>query len=436
MDNNKADNERIDYAKLTSLGALHMAQYFPAAFTGIALPAIFRKEGLPLEMFWLLALPAIPRWFKWLIALVVDNYGSTRIGVRKTWIIPCTFIGALLYYSLSFLQPTTSLVYVIVAILVVKSLIMAAQDIAVDGFAAESLNDNDRAIGTSIIIFMATLGSAIGGSLMTGVERFGWSTTMTVASGLLIVTALPAILRKEPPPPPESQKRRERGESASLIRAFTRPESKLIMPYLFAFGFGATFMGALFSAFLVDPGVALSDIGIILPIAGFIGAGGGAFITPFIVHYLGLKGAGVAGMIFLPIEGLTFAWLSTLNVLPGTILLTFILSMLFFTTSIYSYAVNNSRFRWASKSQAGTDFSMQSSIWNFGVWAAGSSAGFIAAWFGYTMYFIIAAVLATSFAAWYVFMFDYLERLVQIREQEELANSSDKNTQETKGLGS
>ena len=95
---------RIDYPKLLSLGALHMGQYFPAAFTGVALPALFRQAGLPLEMFWLLALPGIPRWLKWLIALVVDNYGSVRIGVRKSWIIPCTLLGTLLYFSLSFLE--------------------------------------------------------------------------------------------------------------------------------------------------------------------------------------------------------------------------------------------------------------------------------------------------------------------------------------------
>ena len=117
-----AGQDKIDYAKLGSLGALHMAQYFPAAFAGIALPAIFRAEGLPLEMFWLLALPGIPRWFKWLIALVVDNYGNARIGYRKSWILPCTFLGALLYYSLSFIEPSIATIYVIVTILLVKSL--------------------------------------------------------------------------------------------------------------------------------------------------------------------------------------------------------------------------------------------------------------------------------------------------------------------------
>ncbi len=69
--------KKKDYPKLMMLAVLHMAQYFPAAFTGTALPFMFRQQGLPLEMFWLLALPGIPRWFKWIMALLVDNNWDT-----------------------------------------------------------------------------------------------------------------------------------------------------------------------------------------------------------------------------------------------------------------------------------------------------------------------------------------------------------------------
>ncbi len=34
--------EQKDYPKLLMLAVLHMAQYFPATFTGVALPFIFR----------------------------------------------------------------------------------------------------------------------------------------------------------------------------------------------------------------------------------------------------------------------------------------------------------------------------------------------------------------------------------------------------------
>ena len=132
-----------DKPKLVTLAVLHMAQYFPAAFTAVALPFLFRKEGLPLEMFWLLALPGYTRFLKWLMALVVDNYGNSRLGKRKSWIIPCTAIGALSYALLALYPPSLFSLHLIVGILIFKSFVMAAQDIAVDAYAAETMTDEE-----------------------------------------------------------------------------------------------------------------------------------------------------------------------------------------------------------------------------------------------------------------------------------------------------
>jgi MFS transporter (putative signal transducer) len=412
-------DKKINYPKLLSIGSLHMGQYFPMGFGGIALPAIMVSAGMPVSMMWLLGLPTIPRSLKWLMALVVDNYGSRRVGMRKTWIIPCTVLGASLYYVISFMPPTMLTIYTIVAILVVKSFIMGAQDIAVDAFAAESMNDRDRAIGTSIINIMANLGGFIGGSLMAAYGLLGWGLTMTLAATLLILAAVPAVIRKEPPPPLASEQRRKRGERPSLIRALKRRDSRYIIPFLFAFGYAGTFMGGLFSPFLVHMGVPLPSIGGILPVAGLIGGTGTALLTPILVKRVGLRGAGIVGMCFLPIEGLTFAWLSYRGELPGFLTLIALCSALFFSTGIYGYAVSISRFRWASKAQAGTDYSLQSSLWNLGVYAGGAVAGFVAEWYGYTVYYIIAAGVATAFALCYVLMFNYVERLVQVREAAE-----------------
>jgi MFS family permease len=381
---------RIDYTKLTTLGALHMAQYLPAAFTGVALPAIFRAEGLPLEMFWLFALPAVPRWFKWLIALPVDSYGSSRFGYRKSWIVPCTLLGSLLYFSLSFVEPSSATVYLIVGILVIKSVIMAAQDVAVDAFATETFTIVDRTVGTSIIIFMGYLGGVIGGGLMSVVETFGWSSTMATASVMLVAAALPAILRREPPPRLASQQRRARGERPGLLGLLKRKDARYILPFMYLLGFSGTFFTILLSVFLVDRGLSLTEIGIILPLTTFLGIGGGALLTPLLVNRLGLRGAAVIGLITLPLEGVVFAWFASTAALPPVAAMIPILAVLNLTTSIYTFAANNSRFRWASKAQAATEFSLQSSIWNGGVWTAGTLAGFAAAWLGWTTFFVVA----------------------------------------------
>jgi len=415
-----SNRSAIDYGKLATLGVLHMAQYFPAAFTGIALPFIFREQGLPLEMFWLLALPAIPRWLKWLIALVVDNYGSARIGYRKSWIIPCTVIGTVCYAVLAWVPPSLGAVYLIVGILLFKSFVMAAQDIAVDGFAAESMTDAERPVGTSIIIFLALLASVLGAGAVAIVGLFGWKVTMIAASLLLLGAAAPAIVRAEPPPPEASRLRRERGERPNLVKALKRRDSFWILPYMLAFGFGGAFFTSMMGPFFSDRGLSLTSFGIVSVVSIVMGSGLGALITPVLVGRWGMRRAALASLCCLPIEAVVFFYLASAELppLPWLIPLT---ALVAFTTSIYTFVVNNSRYRWVSKAQAATDYSLQSSFWNLGIWLAGSVSGVVAAAIGWAWFFVLAASLSGLFGAYYVLSFERIERLVQAREREELA---------------
>ena len=413
-------NQTRDIPKLLSVGVLHMAQYFPAAFTGVALPFVLRKEGLPLELFWLLALPAVPRWLKWAIALVVDNYGNARFGYRKSWIVPCTVIGALLYASLAWIPPSVVAVYTIVTILTVKSFVMAAQDIAVDGYAAECMTDAERPIGTSIIVFLATMATVLGAGTVALVEAFGWSSTMFGASLLLILAATPAVLRREAPPPAATIRRRERGERPDLIGSLRRPESAYILPYLFLFGFGGAFFTSMVGPFLADKGLTLTQFGILAPVSAIAAFGAGAVATPFLVDRFGLRRTAMIGIAWIPLEGIFFAALALMPSLPPLPVFAAIFAVLGFGTSVYTFVVNNSRFRWVSKAQAGTDYSLQSSVWNFGIWVAGSVSGFVASSIGWAAFFPLAAVLAAAFGVFYLMTFDRIETLVQRREAEEL----------------
>jgi sensor domain CHASE-containing protein len=63
---------------------------------------------------------------------------------------------------------------------------------------------------------------------------------------------------------------------------------------------------------------------------------------------------------------------------------------------------------------------MQSSVWNFGVWSAGSTAGFVAGGLGWVAFFPIAASAAAIGGIFYIVMFDRIEDIVQEREREEL----------------
>ena len=145
-------------------------------------------------------------------------------------------------------------------------------------------------------------------------------------------------------------------------------------------------------------------------------------ITPVLIYRFGMRTTALISLLTLPLEAIIFYYLATADVVPHISFLVVLTALVAFCTSIYTFVVNNSRFRWVSKAQAGTDFSMQSSLWNFGVWAAGSTAGFVAAAAGWPLFFPIAASLSFCVGMYYVLNFEHIERLVQAREAMELAD--------------
>jgi MFS family permease len=409
-----------DYPKLFSVGVLHMAQYFPITFAAVALPFLFRQQGLPLEMFWLLALPGLPRWFKWLLALVVDNYGSDRIGRRKSWIIPCTVLGAGLYAVMAFIPPELANINIMVGIMVLSAFIMAAQDIAVDAYAAESMKDHERSAGTSIINVLVAVSSVLAIASIALVEAVGWRITMFLAAAMLVLMALPGMIRREPPPPPAARKRIDEGRKPDLLAAVKRRDSRYILPFMFLFGYGQHFFLTMLGPFWADQGMSISEYGLVSALGAITGGVLAATTTPWLIGRTSMRFTAIVGLISLPIEALVYRNFALTTGVPELWLVALSIALLSYVTNLYVYAVSISRFRWVSQSQAGTEYSMQSSLWNLGIWAAGSTSGLVAAKFGFAVFFPIAAGVTIVGGAYYVLLWNRIEKLVLEREAEEV----------------
>lgn len=386
-------SEKKDYPKLVTIAVMHMAQYFPEVFVAVALPAVFRANGLPLEFFALLSIPLWSRSFKFLFALVVDNYGSTKIGFRKSWIIPCTSIGAAIYFALGFVEPIPTNVYAIIGILVVKTIIMTAQDISIDGFASEQFRAHERSTGAAMIVFLATAAGALGSVMLALIDSWGWTYAMWAAAVLLIAAVAPGVIRKEPAPPAAVLERREQGERASLTNVVMRRENWFVLPFLLFFGFQGTFHGAMGSVFMVDIGLTLTDIGLLAGAAAISGSAAAALTTPILIGRFGMRRTGIIGIFPLPLIGGFYTYLGFLGELPELfdlgifgmypgywVLFAFAIAASF-TGGVWIYAVNTSRFRWPSKRQAATDYAAHSSVWNLGIAVAAFFSPLMAALF-------------------------------------------------------
>jgi len=175
-------------------------------------------------------------------------------------------------------------------------------------------------------------------------------------------------------------------------------------------------------AFWADQGLSIEEYGILSATA--TGAGGllAAISVPWLAERIGLARAAMISMVFIPFQAIMYMSFSELGIPAWSLLLpTYV--FIAWVTSFYGYAASISRFRWVSKGQAGTDYAVQSSIWNLGVSGGASLSGFAAAYLGWTFFFPLAAIVLLMGGIYYVVMYELIEQTVRSREQEEMSQA-------------
>ncbi len=411
--------------KFVAVMGLQMGQVFPAAFFGLMLTAVYREKGLPLDMFWVFMIPAVPTWLRPLWAPLVDGVGSQRLGLRKTWFIPCTLFGAAAYLSLALFEPEIESLAIIITILTIKTAFMTTQDIAIDGYMVENLTDEERGVGAAVMDIarnVAMFTSWAGVAWVYGTH--GWASAVTLAASLLVLFSIPGIVRREPPPPPAARRRKERGERPSLIVLFRRPDARLVMPLVALVAFGGALIPSLYIAYLVDMGFTVKDIGpLILAPATLVGTLIGSSLTVWFLNRYGYKTTVLLSAFLLIPTVIPIIWMGSLPD-PGLMIVFLVTLNGIILPSFLGVAMAASRLKWSSKTQAATDYTAFIVIAS----AAGSAAlgvgGVMAEHLGWYWYFVFAGTFVTACCFVFYFLFDRIEAIVDQRDAQELADQS------------
>jgi MFS family permease len=147
--------------------------------------------------------------------------------------------------------------------------------------------------------------------------------------------------------------------------------------------------------------------------------GAAALLSTLVLDRLGLKFAALLGIAAYLVLLVVYLRLAR-GQLPALWVVWLMVAIPSIGSALYDFAVNASRFRWVSKAQAGTDYSVQSSFWNLGVWLGGSLSGFLAGRYGYPLFYSVAFTVAATVALGYLLSFDRFEKLVLARERDEV----------------
>src|SRR6516225_8332952 len=184
----------------------------PLALSGSTLLVWMAEAGVNLGTIGLFALVGTPYTIKFLWAPVIDALNvpilARRFGRRRGWLLASQFLLMAAIVFLGLCDPSVSALVVAIGALLVATA-SATQDIVVDAFRVESLDESEQAAGMASYVAAYRIGmlASTAGALflVSGFETFAgfskhaaWSAGYTVMAALVLIGIATTLVAREP----------------------------------------------------------------------------------------------------------------------------------------------------------------------------------------------------------------------------------------------
>ncbi|PHM74126.1 MFS transporter [Xenorhabdus kozodoii] len=277
---------------LLTLAGVYTIQSTIGMLTLQSMPAFLRNQGVTPDKIGLLYLLMLPWAFKFLWAPVVERYrksGSGDINPRR--IILCgNLLIALILGLMSLAKPAEHMSLIIVALFLV-TLCLTVVDTTTDGHAIDRLSPQHRPWSNVMQVGGSYLGAIIGSGLFLYLTSlYGWH----IGAGMLVIVILlmsvPVLFNQKTRGQEESNASKTSNTPApkpSLKRALRRAPVKQALILILLCMIGTRLSLGMFSPFLVDRGVDLTQLGIIAASGGALAGLSGVLIGGITIRKLG-----------------------------------------------------------------------------------------------------------------------------------------------------
>ncbi|OUS25638.1 hypothetical protein A9Q99_20865 [Gammaproteobacteria bacterium 45_16_T64] len=381
--------------KLGVLSCLYLSQGLPFGFFSQALPPLLRSYGVSLEIIGLVSFLFFPWALKFLWSPYVDQYGSQRLGRRKSWILPLQGVFVVLMLLIALIDPGTLTgtgLYYLAGLLFLAGFATATQDIATDGLAVQTLSPQERGLGNSIQVGGYRVGMVFGGGgVLFLMDRIGWSHTFVLLALVLAFATVPVLFFKEKSDFPV------KGEGGvaniwDIFRRFMRqPGMWRWMLVVMLYKVGDSFGSAMSKPMLVDMNVSLETIGWVSAGVGVTATVAGAVMGGLLLPLLGRVRSLVIFASLQALSLLGYGWLSMGNVDVQSIIIVSVAEHLtggMATVALFALMMDACR-----PNVAGTDYTVQASLQAAIGGLFHMISGFFAVWWGYQVHFAVASVM-------------------------------------------
>lgn len=357
------------------------------------LQAWLQDVGLNLGTIGLFALVGLPYSLKFLWAPWFDRPAFLhRLGRRRSWLVA---IQAALAAALLLLGASNPGVnpWLCAALAMLVSFLSASQDIAIDAYRRERLEDHELGLGSSLFVYGYRAGMLVSGAVALFLaDLIPWPAVYACMAGVMLLGIVVTLTADEPAligPPP-----RTLAETfiEPLREFFLRPAPLAILLFMVLYKLGDVMAGSLTTPFMLQAGFTKTDIAAIAKTFGMAAMFGGLLVGGLVLMRVSLMKALFGFGILQSLSTLSYVALAEFG--TSQLVLAGVIGFEEFTAGLGTAALTTYLSVQCNRRFSATQFALFSSLIGVPRVFLASPSGFIADALGWTPFFVFCAALA------------------------------------------
>jgi PAT family beta-lactamase induction signal transducer AmpG len=391
--------------RVAILLGLGFSSGLPLALTGSTLQAWLVSEHVNLALIGAFSLVGLPYTLKMVWSPLMDRFTPPWLGRRRGWIVITQLLLAAVILVLGSVNPG-AMPWATAYLALLLAFLSASQDIAIDAYRADVLEDRERGAGAATTVMgyrLAMLTSGAFAFILS--DRVPWSRVYAIMALLMAGNTLFAIAAPEPSEavtPPGSLKA---AVWEPLTSYFRRSGAVEMLLFIVVFKLGDVITAAMSTPFLLDLGFTRTDVGMVNKLFGLVSTILGTLVGGSIISRIGINRSLWVFGILQAVSNFSFMILAVLGKSYPAMVATVAIENIFSgmgTAGFIAFLMGL-----CDRKFTATQYALLSSLMAITRVLAGAPTGFMANHFGWVSFFLFSGLaslpgilLLFRFAPW------------------------------------
>lgn len=260
----------------------------PLLLTGKTLQLWMADVGVDLKTIGFFAMAGIPASFKFLWSPLMDRFSIQGFGRRRTWLVISQISLTVALLIVASTDPKNNL-YQMAVMAVLVAFFSASQDVAVDAYRRESLDDSELGLGSTFYVYGYRIAMYIsGGVAILLAAKMSWSSVYYIMAAMMAVGLVTTFWAPEPvvdQPMPKSMRE-------AVVEPFkeflSRHGAILILLFIILYKIGDNMAGGMLNPYYIKMGYSKEEIAYVAKTLGLVSTLSGSFLGGALILRLGL----------------------------------------------------------------------------------------------------------------------------------------------------